>query len=313
MTIVTAGKSFNDIDAFGCAIAYAELLRLEGADARAVFAGPLNHSVTALALEQGGEFTAECIPADRDRFVFVDLSGADHFAFAPVDESRIAEIYDHHYGFEDYWRERLGERSHIERVGAAATLIWEEVERRGFADRLSAASVNLLAIATLQNTLNFTSSETGERDRRAFDALSRRVTMGDGWQDRYFAECAKAIHANLGESIANDTKTLDAYFGSRALVFSQLEITEDPVAFLRDNRETIDAHWASTPTARHLMNLADIRSRTSLLCSDDPAWLAETIVPLFEKAQSVSDRAILVSIVQRKQILKRLQTESRIN
>lgn len=312
MTIVTAGKSFNDIDAFGCAIAYADLLRLEGADARAVFVGPLNHSVTALALEQGGEFATECVPADGDRFVFVDLSGPDHFAFAPVDESRIAEIYDHHYGFEDYWRERLGERSHIERVGAAATLIWEEIVRRGCADRLSAASINLLAIATLQNTLNFTSSETVDRDRLAFDALSRRVTMAEGWQDRYFAECAEAIHGNLAEAIANDTKTLEGYFGERALVFSQLEITEDPAAFLRDNCAAIDAHWSSTPAARHLMNLADIRSRTSLLYSDDPAWLSETIAPLFSNRIAIDERAFTTEIVQRKQVLKRLQATTRI-
>ncbi|MEI6510903.1 MAG: DHH family protein [Candidatus Uhrbacteria bacterium] len=312
MTIVTAGKSFNDIDAFACAIAYAELLRLEGTDARAVFVGPLNHSVTALALEQGGEFATKCVPADGDRFVFVDLSGPDHFAFAPVDESKIAEIYDHHYGFENHWKERLGDRSHIERVGAAATLIWEEVERRGFADRLSAASVNLLAIATLQNTLNFTSSETVDRDRRAFDELSRRVTMAEGWQDRYFAECAEAIHGNLAEAIANDTKTLDGYFGDRALVFSQLEITENPAAFLRDNRVAIDAHWESAPTARHLINLADIRSRSSLLYSDDSAWLSETIAPLFSERVAVDERAFTTAIVQRKQVLSRLQTKSRI-
>ena len=307
MTIVTAGKSFNDIDAFGCAIAYAELLRLEGTDARAVFVGPLNHSVTALALEQDGDFATACVPADEDRFVFVDLSGPDHFAFAPVDESRIAEIYDHHYGFEEYWRERLGERSRIERVGAAATLIWEEVIRRGFADRLSASSTNLLAIAILQNTLNFTSSETVDRDHRAFDELSRRVTMAEGWQDRYFAECAEAIHGHLDEAIANDTKTLHEYFGDRSLVFSQLEITEDPTAFLRDNRGAIDAHWSSTPAARHLMNLADIRSRTSLLYSNDPIWLAETIAPLFAERVTVDDRSLTTEIVQRKQVLKLLK------
>jgi len=312
MTIVTAGKSFNDIDAFACAIAYAELLRLEGMDARAVFVGPLNHSVTALAIDQGGDFATECVPADGDRFVFVDLSGPDHFAFAPVDESKIDEIYDHHYGFEDHWKERLGERSRIERVGAAATLIWEEVVRRGFADRLSSASANLLAIAILQNTLNFTSSETVDRDRRAFDELSRRVTMAEGWQDRYFAECAETIHGHLGEAIANDTKTLDGFFGSRDLVFSQLEITEDPAAFLRDNRDAIDNHWSSTPTAFHLINLADIRSRTSLLYSDDPAWLGETIAPLFADRAAVDERAFTTAIVQRKQILSRLQTKSRI-
>lgn len=35
-TIVTTGQAFADIDAVGCAIAYAELLRAEGKSAEAV-------------------------------------------------------------------------------------------------------------------------------------------------------------------------------------------------------------------------------------------------------------------------------------
>ena len=136
--------------------------------------------------------------------------------------------------------------------------------------------------------------------------------MAEGWQDRCFAECAEAIHGNLAEAIANDTKTLDGYFGDRALVFSQLEITENPAAFLRDNRVAIDAHWESAPTARHLINLADIRSRSSLLYSDDSAWLSETIAPLFSERVAVDERAFTTAIVQRKQVLSRLQTKSRI-
>src|SRR3989344_4504224 len=44
--IVTTGQPFTDIDALACAIAYTELLRLEGKDAEAVLPGPLNKSIT---------------------------------------------------------------------------------------------------------------------------------------------------------------------------------------------------------------------------------------------------------------------------
>ena len=40
--VVTTGQAFADIDAVGCAIAYAELLRVEGKSAEVVLPGTLN-------------------------------------------------------------------------------------------------------------------------------------------------------------------------------------------------------------------------------------------------------------------------------
>ena len=44
--IVTTGEAFTDIDALACAIAYGELLKLEGKEAEVVLPGLLNHSIT---------------------------------------------------------------------------------------------------------------------------------------------------------------------------------------------------------------------------------------------------------------------------
>lgn len=307
MYIVSAGKSFNDIDAFGCAIAYAELLRLEGKEAKAVFIGPLNHSVTRLALEQGGDYHTEYSPAAEDRFVYVDLSAPEHFAFPDENESKVAEIYDHHYGYEDYWKERLGEHSNIERVGAAATLIWEEFKKRGFDNQISPASANVLALAILQNTLNFTSSETNERDLAAFNDLGPYVTMSADWQQRYFVECAAGMREHFSETLSNDTKTMANYFGDKTLVFSQLEITEDPIAFLEQYKSAIDAYWSKFENKRCLVNIPDIMSKTSLLYSDDSEWLHGALEPLFSDVTESGPSWIRVPIHQRKQILKLLQ------
>lgn len=307
MYVVSAGKSFNDIDAFGCAIAYAELLRKEGKEAKAVFIGPLNHSVTKLALEQGGEYLNSHTPADEDRFVYVDLSGPEHFAFPDQPESKIHEIYDHHYGYEEYWKERLGDRSHIERVGAAATLIWEEFKKRGFNEDISSASANVLALAILQNTLNFTSSETNDRDLLAFKELAPYVTMAHGWERRYFEECAAGMREHFNETLRNDTKTMNNYFGDKTFVFSQLEISENPVAFLGHYKETIDAYWSEFGNKRCLVNIPDITSKTSLLYSDDSEWLHGVLEPLFSNVIKSTPAWIQVPIHQRKQIIKLLQ------
>ncbi len=306
MYIVTVGKSFNDVDAFGCAVAYAELLRSEGKEAQAVFFGPLNHSVTLLALEQNVPYLLDYTLAPEDLLVYVDVSDPAYVAFPDLDPSRVFEIFDHHYGYEAYWAEHLGERSHIERVGAAATLIWEQVKKRGYETQVSSESVNLLALAILQNTLNFTSTETNERDTRAFEELLSHVSMEAGWQERYFAECAQSMKEQFETVLRNDTKAFPKYFGDKTFLFSQLEITEEPRAFFERSQLAINAFWSEFPLHRGLVNIVDMSSKTSLLYSDDMEWLHKELTPLFSVITS-SENWIQIPIHQRKQILKKLQ------
>ena len=310
MYVVSSGKAFHDIDAFGCAIAYAELLQKEGKEAKAVFIGPLNHSVTQLAREQGGEYLTEYAPTTEDRFVYVDLSNPKYFAFPHEDASKISEIYDHHYGYEKYWKAQLGECSHIEHVGAAATLIWEEFKKRGFDKNISSASANVLALAILQNTLNFTSSETHARDLLAYKELALHVTMSDGWQQRYFDECATGMREHFSETLRNDTKILHEYFGNMTFVFSQLEIHEDPIAFLEHYKESINTFWSEFEHKRCLLNIPDITSKTSLLYSDDSVWLHNIIKPLFPNVIESAPSWIRIPMHQRKQILNLLESQN---
>jgi len=307
MFIVSSGKSFTDIDGFACAIAYAELLRLENKEAVAVLVGVLNHSVTKLTLEQSRDYLTEYKPTDEDHFIYVDLSGPEQFAFP--NENKIVEIYDHHYGMENYWQERLGVNSHIERVGAAATLIWEEFKKRGLAEKISAGSANLLAIAILQNTLNFSSTETNERDLLAFKELGSHTTLPNNWQKLYFEEISNELEKNFSETLANDTKTFENFFDDeKTFVFSQLEIAENQIKFLEHHKKEIDTYWTNFPNKICLINIPDINSKTSLFYSDNPAWLHEKIQSLFSEVLETSAEWLLVPIHQRKQILKMLNT-----
>ncbi len=307
MFIVTVGGKFNDIDGFGCAIAYAELLRKEGKEAKAVFVGPFNNSVTRMALEAGGQFETDYKPSAEDQFVHVDISDGKYFAFPDKDESKIFEIYDHHYGFEEYWKERLGERSHIEHLGAAGTLIWEEFKKRGFENDISPASADLLALAILQNTLNFTSTETSDRDVQAFAELKAHISLSGDWEKRYFREITEGTESAFQEALRNDTKVIDNFLGQQTLIFSQLEIFEDPKVFFGRHKTEIDAYWAELQSKRCLINIADIISKTSLLYSDDARWLHESIKSLFPSVLESSDGYIVIPLHQRKQILKLLQ------
>ena len=72
MIIISAGKTFNDIDAFACALAYRELLEKEGKGSLVVFPGPLNHSVTDLVKQQSADFVIEYTLKQDDRTIYVE-------------------------------------------------------------------------------------------------------------------------------------------------------------------------------------------------------------------------------------------------
>lgn len=311
MFIVSAGKAFLDIDAFACAIAYAELLRLEGKEAIAALIGPLNHSVSFLCQSQKVSYLTSYQPRAEDRLIYVDLSNPTYFAFPELNESQVDEIYDHHYGFEDYWTSRLGTRSHIERVGAAATQIWEEYKKRGFQEKISPESANLLLIAILQNTLNFTSTETHQRDRVAFSELLAHSRLPNNWEKMYFDELTQFTHSHFEETLMHDTKEVDVALPNQLLIFSQLEITEDPELFFSTYRSQIDQYWSQFKDVKTLINIADIASKRSLLYSSDSQWLHEQVETLFDVVLASKTDSILIPIHQRKQILKLLQESQR--
>lgn len=131
--VVTAGDKYTDIDVLACAVAYTELLKSDGKNAEAVLRGPLNKSITDEIRKLNYDYKTEFTGADA--FVIVDVSHPDYIANF-VKEDKIVELYDHHTGFEKHFKKLLGNNSHIELIGAAATLIWEEFKKRGMSKKI---------------------------------------------------------------------------------------------------------------------------------------------------------------------------------
>jgi inorganic pyrophosphatase len=201
--VVTTGQAWADIDAFACVVAYTELLNLLGQRAVAVIPGPLNASVPESYRSLG---TIETVaPESYGPVVIMDLSNPEYFAsFAALDS--VKEIFDHHSGFESFWNDRLGKQSHIEMIGAAATFIWEEIERAGMTEKISKNSARLLAAAIASNTLNFQIAITCDRDHIAFAAASRFGAFDQTALSDYFAACESTMVQGLPETLLNDTK-----------------------------------------------------------------------------------------------------------
>lgn len=263
MIIITVGKSYIDIDGYASAIAYRELLKMKGIEAKFVSDAVLNYSITKSLLDIPYNLDKKEITND-DKFIILDLSNKDYFPDYVKEES-IMEIIDHHPGFEDYWQRRIGNSSIIEEIGSVATIIFEKYEQSNLLDKMNKDVAKLLMAAILDNTLNFTAAITKERDIIAYKKLSA-IANDYNYAETYFKEVQNHIEDNLEKSIKNDIKI---QYINECLpdVFGQLTMW-DPQTLLNknDNIKKIMNSYGS----EWMMNLISLKDNTScIMYSDD--------------------------------------------
>jgi inorganic pyrophosphatase len=207
MKIVTAGSAFIDIDAYGGCIAYAELLQLSGQSAKAVTTAPLNESVTSMIRSWKAPFETKYAPSPEDEYILIDVSDPEFFdPFVSID--KVIEIIDHHAGYEDFWTNKIGGAAHIEFIGAACTLVYERWKAAGKLSEISPLSARLLLFGIIDNTLDLKSDLTTDRDRVAYDDLSKLAQLPKDWKANYFQEYQQAIEQNIKKALRNDYKFL---------------------------------------------------------------------------------------------------------
>ncbi len=231
--VVTTGTRFTDIDGLACVIAYCEI---PPEPPLAVIPGELNQSVTLKIRSWPLKFTTSLTEPGEFDFVIVDVSEASQLGRF-VNKDRIIELYDHHFGFEKYWQEKLGAKAKIEPVGACATLIWEEFKERCPDKKLSSLSANLLYTAIVSNTLNFQASLTTERDKQAFAELKAFIDLSPDWIARYYQDQEVEIYTNPERAIIKDTK-IQIIKGMRCAV-GQLELWNSK-AFIEEHSRQIE-------------------------------------------------------------------------
>ncbi len=208
-TLITAGSTYMDIDAYACCVALAELLQLKGENAFAYSCAPCNYSVCKSLITEGQ--IMDSLPShfnmERAEYIIVDVSDPDYIQdSAPLNQ--VVKVYDHHVGFEQYWQERIGEDSHIEFIGAAATLIYREWEKAGLQDKMSRSTALLLIAAILDNTLNLISSNTTPEDIEVFQKLCEKEKIDEEWCASYFAEVQLNVEADLKNALFKDLKNI---------------------------------------------------------------------------------------------------------
>lgn len=224
---VTQALYTSDMDSLASSIAYSELLNLEGKDAASYVPKEPTNTVTAEI--KSWDFKYEQAPKAEEleemEFVMVDTTYPHTFPKF-VKEEKIIEIYDHHMGFEDYWKKKLGDKAKIEMIGACATLIWEEYKKRGFAEKISQTSAKMLYAAIVSNTLNFKATITSPRDAEAFKELSPIADMPRDWIEKYFIDQEEYIYKNPRQAILDDIKIIEFPNLGKKVTIGQIELWE---------------------------------------------------------------------------------------
>ena len=203
--VVTSGALYLDIDAYACCVAMKELLRLKGQNAIAYSSAVCNYSVCQSLTQEGeiikvlpeGFLRKEC------KYILVDVSDPKYIEKS-ISIEKVIGIYDHHIGFEEYWESRIRDKSHIEFIGAAASLIFQEWKVSGLFEKMKRSTALLLIAAILDNTLNLTSSNTSAIDIDAFNELCKKESVDEKWCSLYFSEVQENIECDLKNALFND-------------------------------------------------------------------------------------------------------------
>ena len=302
MKIITSGRKNIDIDAYAGAIAYAYLLNLKGEKAKAVSTGNLNESITPSLLSLQYKLD-EYSKADDDKFIVVDISYKEFFDKI-VDDNKIIEIIDHHYGYEEYWKERLGNRAIIEPLGAMATIIVEMYEKEKYLNKMPKEIAKLLMAAILDNTLNLKADVTTNRDIESYKKLYEIVDE-EKFAQEYFMECQKSIENNLSEAINNDIKIEDIDY-SLPRVIGQLVLWDKTPLF--NNIELIKKNLDAKGN-KWIMNVICLKEGKNYILASDK----NVEINLEELLEGKFNNSIMETnkLMLRKEIMKKAMKQAK--
>lgn len=261
MHIVVSGRAYADIDVLACVSSYTELLNLKLKKACGIITAPWNQTIPESIRNWPINISSVFLDSpDSCSFILVDLSDPEYMEYF-VSLDNVVEVYDHHYGREAYWNEKILCNAHIEKVGACATLIWEKFKEAGLESSISSTGANLLYTAIFANTLNFKSDVTTERDRLASKELLKYTTLPEDWINSYYSEVAKGFDDNLSDHIKNDTKIID--LDGAPCFFGQVEVLNATSILAKLANE-----FEPKPNEEWLINVASIDENCSYLYSN---------------------------------------------
>lgn len=305
---ITSGRTLvtsyvePDLDGYGGAYGYAELLRAQGHDAVAgLYGAPIDEVQFVLGdrgiapLDPGGD------PVAFERVVLVDSSEPEHID-PRIALDRVVEVIDHRAmnRADAFPNAQL----QIELIGAAATMVAERFLKAAVMP--SAESAALLWGGIVSNTVNFRTQMTCERDREMAAWLSEVAALPHDYARTMFL--AKSVLP--GERLLSRLRSEFANYtmAGEDLMMCQLEIVgADALVATRLPELLGYLQQLKREEGRpHIfLSIVDVADGYNVLVNED-AWLQHPI----EHALGVSFSGPLArrdGILMRKQILPLLK------
>ncbi len=300
--VITSGSAFTDIDTLASAIGLKELLSQTGNQTEVVLPGEFNSSITE-SIRNWQIQVLKNPQLTNYQTILVDISNPQYIC-SWVDSDSIMALYDHHFGFEAYWREKIGDQAIIKPIGACATLIWEQYAQKELTPTISTLSANLLTTAIISNTLNLKSSVTSSRDIQALAQLKPYTNLPINWPEKYFTEVEQHIFQDIPTAIKNDTKVQEITNLNQTFVIGQIELW-DSSGFIRDHQKEIRDVLTSFGNPNWFMTSPSISQGINYLYTENEeikVSLSQIINAKFEGNVGTTPKLWL-----RKEILRELQ------
>ena len=288
MKILILPGNNPDLDGVACALALSELTGYPWS-----FYGKPQIE-PSLLLKRYNISVPPLFPADA--YIVVDHSNKENLP-PFIEREKVIEVIDHRR------EERVKEwfpnaKVTIEMVGAAATIITERFMEKGIEPSMIAAT--FLRSAIYSNTLAFNSTNTTERDQRAFRFLGKYAEPIEEW---LLQERNRLYLEHLREHIMTDFIPFrDTSIGIAQLeVFGAepfLERTDEILSTLRALKRSYNLRYI-------LLNMPDIKSKVSYFVTED-----EKVKDVLQEAFGVMFEGV---VGKRQGLLLRKQIKDTLN
>lgn len=302
--ILITAKISPDLDGVACAFAYAKLKNEidKGNEYIAWFFGrphiEAQYLVERFKIDEGLLFDPKI---KFDKFILVDASEMKGMPEV-IRVEDVIEVIDHreiHNAYELFPNATI----QIEKVGAAATLIFEKFIAKNITPDLNTAILLLGAIYS--NTLNFKSSVVNQRDRDAVQLIMEKYKseIPTNLIEEMFLHKSKYVKNNLEEVIISDFKSFE-----NGLSIAQLEgydfdkIIEVKLSEIKDILNNLKMNYNS----RYIfLTIADIKNNNNIFVAIDnetERLLKDNLGVIFDVHGVAKNKELLL----RKQIMPKL-------
>lgn len=266
--IITTSYDGPDLDGYGCAVAYAELLRAQGKDAEAHMWGEPQLEVRWFLEAFHLTPAAGPISDPNVQVIFLDARSPRDLP-SPLLPPQVIEVIDHHPLLEgdEVFPNAV---TQIEDVGAAATLVAERFHHAHITP--SKESALLLYAGILSNTFNYVSAT--DRDRAMASWLRDLSGAPDDLAQQLFTAKSDLSGPKLADVLLSDIK-LFTIKGKR-IGTTQLEIV-DVQTLIQERRSEIEDVLSIIKREQEcdytFINMKDFgRSASFILCGDEQTF-----------------------------------------